>query len=243
MYKKPQGFTLIEIAIALVILGVLLGALLEPFGASYSQQKRNSTEQLLRHTKQALIGFAVKNQRLPCPATESSNGAEDYLGTVGDSNCASGYGFVPAQTLGLDGAVDSEGRLLDAWNRPIRYAVSAGEASEGANQDRVFVTTGGMRQARMENLEPQLSVRTADSVCRTTKARATQLPVVLVSQGEQEHDTVYERQNREPSQSDYGEVFVAWEFSQNPQCAYDDLVVWLSENVLYKNMIEAGALP
>lgn len=125
--SKPNlGFTLVEMAIVLVILGFVLGALLLPLRAQREQIFLAQTNATLETSKQALLGFAQQQGRLPCPATIASQGRESPLGgtVAANPNCAlGGVGFLPAATLGIQ-PTDDQGFALDGWNNRIRYAVT-----------------------------------------------------------------------------------------------------------------------
>ncbi|MDP2785976.1 MAG: prepilin-type N-terminal cleavage/methylation domain-containing protein, partial [Sulfurimicrobium sp.] len=72
------GFTLVEMAIVLIIIGLLLGGLLMPLSAQMEQRRISETQKTLDEINQALIGFAVANKRLPCPSTQTDPAATDY---------------------------------------------------------------------------------------------------------------------------------------------------------------------
>jgi prepilin-type N-terminal cleavage/methylation domain-containing protein len=145
--KQSAGFTLVEMAIVLVILGFVLSALLLPLQAQRQQLAQAQTENTLENAKRALIGFAQAQGRLPCPATAAnfqgntdagSQGQENpILGTHNNlpiplqPNCAALSGFLPAATLGIQPA-DAQGFALDAWNNRIRYAVANDNSSNSA---------------------------------------------------------------------------------------------------------------
>src|SRR6185295_584121 len=85
-----RGFTLIEMAVAVFVIALLLGSILVPLTTQVEQRKISDTQRLLDETREALIGFAAANGRLPRPAVSSSNGAERAVcGT--DANCT---GFI-----------------------------------------------------------------------------------------------------------------------------------------------------
>jgi prepilin-type N-terminal cleavage/methylation domain-containing protein len=134
--QKPQGFSLVEIAIVLVIIAILITAVGIPLATQIEQQRTVDTQKQLEQIKEALYGYAMANGRLPCPATDgvifgvgspSSNGAESFAvgGDMANGNCLSFTGYVPAVTLGFS-SLDADKLLVDAWglqqNR-IRYAV------------------------------------------------------------------------------------------------------------------------
>lgn len=107
--RPATGFTLVELTVVLVIVALLLGGLLLPITAQQDIRQQADAERQLNETRDALIGFAQINGRLPCPATNAvGNGKE---------NCAGpDYGFVPWGEIGV--------RPTDPWGRMIRYRVS-----------------------------------------------------------------------------------------------------------------------
>ena len=67
-----QGFSLLELAIVLLIVGLLLGGLIMPLGSRMDQQRIDTTRQQLEQIREALTGYALANDALPCPATPAS---------------------------------------------------------------------------------------------------------------------------------------------------------------------------
>ena len=55
--KRHLGFSLVEMAIVLVILGFVLGALLLPLQAQRQQIAQAQTENTLENARKALLGF------------------------------------------------------------------------------------------------------------------------------------------------------------------------------------------
>ena len=180
--KKSTGFTLVEMAIVLVILGFVLAALLLPLQAQRQQLAQSQTENTLEHAKQALLGFAQQQGRLPCPATNNGTavfpddtGAANPLGGTHNivppnpavPNCVAQSGFLPAATLGLQ-PTDAQGFALDAWNNRIRYAVAADNSSTrvptgataacGGDTAPDFTTTGNLAAVGLVCLAPELRV-------------------------------------------------------------------------------------
>lgn len=206
------GFSLLEIAIVLVIVSILLSIVVVPLSSQMEQQRTAATNKQLEAIKEALIGFAIANGRLPCPAISTSLGAEKFAatGTAANGICQQFVGFLPAVTLGLT-PVDSEGFAVDAWglaqNR-IRYAVmdiSTKSTSPptpfsdcpASDVQHVLTQSDGMKKASMTCLakysETTTPYRTLLSVCSQTPANAAPFcfasnltitaPFVLISLG------------------------------------------------------------
>ncbi|MEP7156685.1 MAG: type II secretion system protein [Betaproteobacteria bacterium] len=153
-----RGFTLIEIALVLVIVTILMTTIAVPIAGQLRQKRISETQKMLDLAQQALIGYASSNGRLPCPATDgttvgnvNSFGEERFA--TGESaltgKCEYWAGFLPAVSLGL-GPLDSQGFLVDAWghraNR-IRYVVWGSTVVTFTNTFFPFTQSGGMKLA------------------------------------------------------------------------------------------------
>ncbi len=78
--NNKKGFTLIEIAIILIILGIFVAFGVEMLGVLLKGNRLNETREAIKDAKHGLIGYAMKNHRLPCPDTYADSnydGAED----------------------------------------------------------------------------------------------------------------------------------------------------------------------
>ncbi len=251
IYQKQIGFTLVEMAIVIVILGLLLTAFLVPLQAQRSVAFQLETENILRNSKQALLGFSQTNGRLPCPATIIGGGepSPDGTGTenqnpVGSGVCKSQIGFLPASTLGIQ-PTDDAGFALDAWNNRIIYAVTNADAN-------AFTKSGDMNDLGLSNLNPDLSVcststgTTAAACSGTSKTLINNAVVVVYSTGATgalASGGADENENSIPLVAGIDKVFVSHDIRANdPNGEFDHLVVWLSPYVLYNEMIRAGQL-
>jgi prepilin-type N-terminal cleavage/methylation domain-containing protein len=110
--KHPhRGFTLIEVAISMVILGLVMTGLVVSLSQQLQQRRLLDTRTTLAEANDALIAFVTANARLPCPAVAGSNGLE---ATTAPGICTAVSGFLPAVTLGLPN-LDTNGLLNDGW--------------------------------------------------------------------------------------------------------------------------------
>lgn len=259
--KNDQGFTLVEMAIVLLIMGLLLGGGLTVLTGQTEQQRIKDTQRLLEETKEVLIGFAVANGRLPCPASATSTGQESFCtnaaGACGAAilspapapahgRCTNPYnGFLPAAALGLS-PIDAQGYATDAWgiaaNR-IRYAVT--EANTSA-----FTQVDGMKTVTIGALLPDLRVCTSATGitalnCGTAIALTNTAPAVIYSVGKNAPSGgagTDEAANPNPNSANNDPVFVS--HTPMPVGAangeFDDTVIWLSPNILFNRMVQAG---
>jgi prepilin-type N-terminal cleavage/methylation domain-containing protein len=134
MRHAQRGFTLIEVAISMVILGLVMTGLVVSLTQQLQQRRLLDTRTTLAEANDALIAFVTANARLPCPAIVGSNGLE---ATIPAGTCVAAAGFLPAVTLGLPN-LDANGLLNDGWAdgsitdntgaasypRAIRYSVT-----------------------------------------------------------------------------------------------------------------------
>ncbi len=209
----------------------------------------DETRTQLDEIKEALIGYAVIKGRLPCPASSTSHGVED---PSGGGACNHFYdGFVPAVTLGLSGT-DSSGYLEDAWGNPIRYAVTSWSYTGTPSVSNVFTSTSGngMSQVGMSNLSPNLIVcataSSNSSSCSGGDTLTSDAVAVIYSIGKNGSSGGTgsdEAENPNPNSSDNDRVFVSHTPSATSGNQFDDIMVWISPNVLVNRMVTAGKLP
>ncbi|MGD9788311.1 MAG: type II secretion system protein [Sulfuricellaceae bacterium] len=121
------GFSLLEMAVVLVIIGLLLAGTLLPMSAQVDNRRTQETQQQIDEITQALVGFAVANGRLPCPAdpTKATGAANAGTEDLGAGTCNRTSGAVPWATLGV--------AETDAWGRRFTYAVTGTFAQTIAN--------------------------------------------------------------------------------------------------------------
>lgn len=244
------GFTLIEMAIVLFIVALLMGGLLPTLSGQIDQRRNNDTSKQLNEIKDALIGYAVINGRLPCPAAPNSTGVESPLG---GGPCNYFYnGFVPGATLGLAGT-DSAGYVVDSWGNRIRYAVTSWNSTSPAFSD-VFTTANGMNTVGITSLVP-----TSLAVCSTSAGISssscgsgawltssnTGVPAVIFSTGKNGAQGSAGIGADEAANLAGLQRFVSHlpTGSGAPYGYFDDIVIWISPNVLINRMVAAGKLP
>jgi prepilin-type N-terminal cleavage/methylation domain-containing protein len=109
--RRRNGFSLIELAIVLLVVSILTAGLITMFRVQREHAAISETRAALDEAKEALFAYAEINKGLPCPDTDN-----DGLENTGcDNNHRRGQ--LPWKTLGL-----SQGS--DAWSQSLRYLVS-----------------------------------------------------------------------------------------------------------------------
>lgn len=230
------GFTLVEMAIGMMIIALLLGSILVPLSAQVEQRKISETQKVLDETKEALIGFALAHGYLPCPAVSATNGDE---ARNSGGTCANRYGFIPWAALGSP--------KLDAWGHIIRYSVSP----NFSNSAMPFTLTS----ASDITIQSRNSLGTEYNV-----SNSAAVPAVILSVGKNGYwgttdtgDAVEDKPPVETNNPDEdingngtGTSFFHRTMTTNEGVAggeFDDIVVWLSRHVLFNRMVAAGRLP
>ena len=229
--RGQRGFTLVEISIVLVIVGLLIGGMMAPLSAQLEQKKGNDTRQAMELAREALFGYALRNGYLPCPAISAVNGLEDRTGSA----CNKRYGYLPWATLGV--------ARLDGWNRILGYTVTPAFA------DSVVLFT--LKTPR------DITVAGRDSEGRSVPLTDNNdIPAALISFGRNGYGATSDQNTRladsgagnddEKTNLRSGTLLISRDATDNPRApggAYDDVVLWMSPNILYHRMVAAQRLP
>ena len=271
--ERVCGFSLIELAVVIFIVGLLLGSIFLPLQGQVESRRITDTQKILENAREALIGYAAANGRFPCPASATSNGAEDFSGTGTPANgicdaTVTGanvyYGFLPAATLGFT-PVDDSGYAVDAWgltqNR-IRYAVSSVSVNSTANCtataiSRPFTTATFMRSAGMSCIAAATNLLyvcnsgtgVTGTNCNTAVTLASSVPIVVWSVGQNAATggtSVDEKQNPNPTAGFSADrIFVSTTKRASGEAGgeFDDIVTWIGGPALFTRLIAAGQLP
>lgn len=234
-----RGFTLTELAIVLIIVSLLVGGMLVSMSTSRDIAKEKETQKQLASINEALLGFAAAQRRLPCPASPGTTGVEAPLG---GGACTNNFnGFLPAITLGIT-PTDAHGYAIDPWGNRIRYSVT------GANTN-AFTTLSGMQASWGVGLAPDLRVcnksanitnpGAANADCAAVDQMTNTAVAVVFSTGPNGGAAPTSADELANWTTSNDRVFV----SAAPSVAFDDLITWLSPNILYNRLISAGRLP
>lgn len=247
MRKNISGFSLVEMSIVLAIIALLLGGLLPTLSAQRESQRISETRKQMDEIQQALIGYAITNGRLPCPANpaiatgQANAGVEAVTGTT-CSNVANyaAAGVLPWATLGVN--------ETDAWGNRYTYRVTAIFADEiSAN------TFGGGCPGGTTATQSSFALCTSGNLDVNAAAGGTNVaanvPAVIISHGKNGAGAYTQQGTQLPVGSNTDEQensdgstdnnYVS--HTQTP--SFDDQVVWLSNNILLNRMVMAGKLP
>jgi len=144
--SRSKGFSLVELAVALAIIALLLAGALIPLSTQIDVRNGADTQRSMESIREAIIGFAQANGRLPCPADGSlaagaaGAGTEQVSGNsctaANSASCTAVNGAIPCSvvpwaTLGVP--------ETDGWGRRFTYRVSPAFA------DAAILTTWNTR--------------------------------------------------------------------------------------------------
>ena len=143
-----QGFTLIELAMVLFIVGLVLISTLVPLTTQMEVRSIADTHRVMDQINEALVGFTQANGRLPCPASpllqtglDATAGTEQYTAP----SCTVQVGVIPWATLGVP--------ETDAWGRRFTYRV-APVFSDAIAQNTWNTTTPATQTAWLDCTTP-----------------------------------------------------------------------------------------
>jgi prepilin-type N-terminal cleavage/methylation domain-containing protein len=250
LIARCRGFTLTELAVVMTILALLLAAGMMTLSAQ--TEVRNNEEALRRVNAavDALVGFAITNRRLPCPASANTTGDEDPISGTG--SCTTWYGgFVPARTIGLQ-PTDSQGYAVDPWGHRLRYAVAnLITGCTGTSTTPHFTSAANLKangvSCRPNDLDVcQTSTGINATSCNTaTRAVSSSTAAFIVFSTGKDGGIVASYGPDEIANGDGDRVFVTRIPGTNETGggAFDDIMVVVPVGVLYSKLIAAGVLP
>ena len=234
-YRQRGAALLLLLAVlGLGAASLLIGAFGRNTGEAARQQRTLAT---LAQAREALLGFAATQGRLPRPAASALDGRERAGDCTDDAQCS---GFLPWVALGVEGN--------DAWGKLLRYSVTPAMArapivSFSAIADRVVLTRDGRGDFAFVAGQEQCDIS------------AQCLPVVVFSQGKDHYGTAASGVTQintahgnidEASNDSASRSFIARPASDNaalPGGAFDDILSWITLPTLYQRMRAARNLP
>lgn len=243
-----RGFTLIEMAVVIAVIALILGSLVVPLVTQVEERRIAEARRLLDDARESLVGFALVNARLPCPASSTSGGIES---PVGGGACTNPHdGFLPAATLGIT-PTDAQGFAVDPWGNRIRYSVTTASANAFTTANAIntlFMSASPSLGPDLQVCSTGVGVAGAPPSCAAGTALTTSAPAVVFSTGANGATggtSADEAQNPNPNGGSVDRVFVSRAPGTTDASGgeFDDIVTWLSPHVLYSRLAAAGRLP
>jgi prepilin-type N-terminal cleavage/methylation domain-containing protein len=225
-FRRHYGFTLVELAIVLVIIALLTSGLLMGITAQRASAENTDAQRQLDNIREALIGFAMAKGRLPCPADPALPSALGGQEDPPNGLCNRIYGVIPWGTLGLP--------ETDPWGRRFTYFANASFTAPlpaGALASFTLSTSGNANikdtASSGNNIAsnlPAVIVSHGSNGAGAWQPNGTQLAVASADETENANSTL---------------TFV----SRTPGNNFDDLVTWIAPGILMAKMVAAGRLP
>lgn len=234
---QENGFTLTEMSVVLVIIALLIGGMLLPMSAQQDIRAQQETEQALAQIKDALIGFAIVNGRLPRPAVSTTDGTERTI-CASDADCT---GFIPWSVLGVS--------KRDSWGKIIRYSVTPDFANQA-----ITVTARPTRTVQTRDTTGNPIYLVGQANCTTSTATMC-APAIIFSHGKNrwgttDSGTTLSDGSATNIDEDANNTGPLNYFSRLPSAStsttggeFDDIVVWIPHSILIHKLISAGRLP
>jgi prepilin-type N-terminal cleavage/methylation domain-containing protein len=268
--KKTRGFTLIEMAIVLVIITILIGGLAMPLSAQIQARRIAETKKTLEEAREAILGYAMTHS---CTCAYDTVAPTGVLQPAPQTTCTSicpasnpsstavtfQHAYLPCPDISGDGTGDligprcanSHGFLpwvvlgvanQDAWGNRLRYEVDRDLADPNKGFAKA-VPTGF----------------TAPIICQTHSCDdhvADDLAFVLVSQGPngwgaQNINNAWNILQAAPTGPDEAEnlgddgnghyVSRSATKADNINGEFDDLLVWYSYSLLVAKVCPTGS--
>jgi prepilin-type N-terminal cleavage/methylation domain-containing protein len=264
--RHQRGFSLIELAIGLVILGLAAVGMVASLSKQADQKRLVDSRAAMFQARDAVFAFLASNGRLPCPATTTSAGQESIASNAGGIiACSVEAGFLPAVTLGLP-EVDVGGWFNNAWNdgsnaggtlpRVFRYAVTSlsGTVANALTSPGLGAPSSATRRSDVQtaiNNGQGLFVCTSASgigagVNRcgaTTNLLGSTAAAIIWTLGANGNDpTSYSADETQNSTVAVARVLISRGYAPAGASAgmFDDLVTWIPYSLVADRLLTAG---
>lgn len=233
--RDVAGFSLVEMAVVLVIFALLAGGMMVSLSTQQEIQRLSEARRQLADIREALIGYAVANGRLPPPANPAI-----ASGTAGAGEMVEGLptGVLPWATLGLP--------ETDPWGQRFTYRLRSEFADPIAS---ATVPSCAPDTTPPAPTQASFALCSKGNITITDGAGniATNLPAIVISHGRNGlggyRSTGIQvppaTSGDEEENADNNNTFV----SRAHTTDFDDEAIWIPLPILMSRMIAAGRLP
>lgn len=217
--QRQSGFSLVELAVVLVIVALLIGGMLLPLSAQRDVRSLAETQKVLAEIREALIGYAIINGKLPCPMLDTMTDPANAAYGLAPASCSPGAeGYLPWKTLGV-----SE---IDAWGQKRSVSTDPFTGYWRYRVDDSFSTA-----FTLNSTATQMSVKDAAANLLTEASPNAPVAVVYSTGANQTRDGL--------NGDGTADVYQAGDSSSS----FDDQLIWIGRPLLFNRMVSAGKLP
>lgn len=110
--RSALGFSLVEMAIVLIVFSLLAGGMMLSLGTQQDMQRTSEARRQLADIREAILGYTIANGRLPPPADPTKPNNDPTAGLIDEGRTT---GVIPWVTLGLP--------ETDPWGQRFTYRV------------------------------------------------------------------------------------------------------------------------
>ena len=215
--KWQKAFTIVELALVMVVAALLLTGMLQPLGKALEYHRQQKLKAMLDTAAERIESFAMVNGRLPCPASETDPYSADY--GIEDCGVVASEGPLPWRSLDLP--------ENDPWGSP---RVAAGQPWEGYLRYRVDPALAENTMDRQNISSKELTIIVLDGQGRQITNKGLSPAAIVCSHG-RDKTANGENATTEPLPE------ALYQVPQVPGQDMDDQCVWISRLTLLHGMI------
>lgn len=229
--RSALGFSLVEMAIVLIVFSLLAGGMMLSLGTQQDIQRTSETRRQLADIREAILGYTIANGRLPPPADPTKPNNDPAAGLIDEGRTT---GVIPWVALGLP--------ETDPWGQRFTYRVRIEFADAIAlNTTPPCVLAPGPTQSSFA-LCSMGNITVTDGAVNV----AANIPAIVISHGKNglggyraDGTQVAGAAGDEQENANGDANFVSRSQSDN----FDDEATWIPLFNLMSRMVAAGRLP
>ncbi len=167
IFQERKGFTLVELAIVLIIVGLLAGIGANMIGPMTKRAKLLETTEILKQTKESIVGYVASRKELPSDATEVCTAPDVRFNTL--ANATDKYNsalyYIYSGNLRTDGAANIDICGVSTTNITLRICHdSACGTSNTVNNIAFIVLSRGENTNKQTNGNGNIAAATTVTV-------------------------------------------------------------------------------